>query len=365
MSDTPAAPAESVSPSSESPAVPRRDVSPETPQVTQNEFIAVDDEHNAADDDDADSALGSDTESSTASVSASILEYRRSQGRTYHSDKFTTNYFLPNDDQQLESVDLTHHYLMILLDDQLFLPPLNTEKLKKVLDVGTGTDLQVSEFADRFPNVEIVGTDLSPCQPEWVPPNVRFEIDDAVLSWTWEPNEFDFIHIRYLFGAIKDWSALFKEACRCVIPGGWVQSAEADVEFRCDDGSIDMEPNLKMYKKLFEEGGKVLNTSFFVNDMQVQGFKDAGFEEIRIIDYKLPVGDWPKDPKLREVGKFVRACLENDIEGYTLMMWQDVLQWPKDEYQMFLLSIRKAMRNPKIHTYMKVRYVYGRKPSGN
>ncbi|CAF3449744.1 unnamed protein product [Fusarium graminearum] len=319
MSDTPAAPAESVSPSSESPAVPRRDVSPETPQVTQNEFIAVDDEHNAADDDDADSALGSDTESSTASVSASILEYRRSQGRTYHSDKFTTNYFLPNDDQQLESVDLT-------------------------------------EFADRFPNVEIVGTDLSPCQPEWVPPNVRFEIDDAVLSWTWEPNEFDFIHIRYLFGAIKDWSALFKEACRCVIPGGWVQSAEADVEFRCDDGSIELEPNLKMYKKLFEEGGKVLNTHFFVNDMQVQGFKDAGFEEIHTIDYKLPVGDWPKDPKLREVGKFL---------GYTLMMWQDVLQWPKDEYQLFLLSIRKAIRNPKIHTYMKVRYVYGRKPSKN
>ncbi|CAF3528771.1 unnamed protein product [Fusarium graminearum] len=288
MSDTPAAPAESVSPSSESPAVPRRDVSPETPQVTQNEFIAVDDEHNAADDDDADSALGSDTESSTASVSASILEYRRSQGRTYHSDKFTTNYFLPNDDQQLES---------------------------KVLDVGTGTGIWAIEFADRFPNVEIVGTDLSPCQPEWVPPNVRFEIDDAVLSWTWEPNEFDFIHIRYLFGAIKDWSALFKEACRCVIPGGWVQSAEADVEFRCDDGSIELEPNLKMYKKLFEEGGKVLNTHFFVNDMQVQGFKDAGFEEIHTIDYKLPVGDWPKDPKLREVGKFVRACLENDIEG--------------------------------------------------
>lgn len=27
------------------------------------------------------------------------------------------------------------------------------------------------------------------------------------------------------------------------------------------------------------------------------------------------MGDWPKDPKLAEVGKYVRACLENDIEG--------------------------------------------------
>ena len=209
---------------------------------------------------------------------------------------------------------------MILLDDQLYLPPLKEDKLQKVLDVGTGTgkashkpfmsepllthfrylgnvSLQkpphntllifISEFADRFPNVEIVGTDLSPCQPEWVPPNVRFEIDDAVLNWTWEPNEFDFIHIRYLFGAIKDWTALFKEAYRCVVPGGWVQSAEADVEFRSDDGTVDLEPNLKLYTKLFQEGGKILNTPFFVYDLQVKAFEEAGFEEIRVVDHKV------------------------------------------------------------------------------
>lgn len=45
--------------------------------------------------------------SSTASVSSSILEYRRLQGRTYHSEKFELNYFLPNDDPLLESLDLT------------------------------------------------------------------------------------------------------------------------------------------------------------------------------------------------------------------------------------------------------------------
>ncbi|KLO83368.1 Uncharacterized protein LW93_15038 [Fusarium fujikuroi] len=274
----------------------------------QTDIIAANDEHDNEDDDDADSTLGTDAESSTASVSASILEYRRSQGRTYHSDKFTTNYFLPNDDQQLESVDLT-------------------------------------EFADRHPNVEIVGTDLSPCQPEWVPPNVRFEIDDAALSWTWGDDEFDFIHIRYVFGAIKDWSALFSEAYRCCIPGGWVQSAEADVEFRCDDGTIDKEPNLKIYKNLFEEGGKILGNPFFVYDQQVQGFNDAGFEDVTTVDYKVTAA---------------RYWFQS---GYTTMMWNDVLKWPKDEYQLFLLSIRKAIRNPKIHTYMKVRYVYGRKPS--
>lgn len=80
-------------------------------------------------------------ESPTASVSASILEYRRVQGRTYHADKFVNDYAFPNDDQQLESIDISydrasrdwlhhanfmpsHHSLTLLLDGQLFLAPI-------------------------------------------------------------------------------------------------------------------------------------------------------------------------------------------------------------------------------------------------
>ena len=46
--------------------------------------------------------------SSTASVTASILEYRHIQGRTYHSDRHPTEYYGPNDEQQLESIDITY-----------------------------------------------------------------------------------------------------------------------------------------------------------------------------------------------------------------------------------------------------------------
>ncbi|KAF5585568.1 zinc finger transcription factor ace1 [Fusarium pseudocircinatum] len=313
---------------------------------------------------DADSSIGTDTprsESSTASVSASILEYRRSQGRTYHSDKFTANYFFPNDDQQVESMDLTHHYLTLLLDGELFLAPFKIDSINRVLDVGTGSGIWAIEFADRYPNTEVVGTDLSPCQPQWVPPNLRFEIDDATQPWTWKEDYFSFIHIRYLFGAIKDWNSLFSEAYRCCAPGGWVQSGEADVTFRSDDGTTELEPVFKTYQKLFEDGSQILGNPFFVHDLQQKAFEEAGFKDIETVDYKFPIGGWPKDPKLAEVGRFVKATLENDLEGYTLMMWQDVCQWPKDEYQVFLMTLRKAIRNPKVHSYMTVRYVYGRK----
>ena len=60
-------------------------------------------------------------------------------------------------------------------------------------------------MADQYPSATVIGTDLSPIQPEWVPPNCHFEIDDVSLDWTFPSNHFDFIHIRELFGCIPDW----------------------------------------------------------------------------------------------------------------------------------------------------------------
>ncbi|KAF7543018.1 hypothetical protein G7046_g10072 [Stylonectria norvegica] len=313
--------------------------------------------------DDADSALGDDAASSTASVTSSILEYRTIQGRTFHSDRHSTEYFTPNDEQQLESVDITHHYLTVLLDGNLFLAPI-AKNPRKVLDVGTGSGIWAMDFADQYPQTEVIGSDLSPCQPQWVPPNVRFEVDDATLEWTWKDNTFDFIHIRYLFGAIRDWNALFKEAYRTCAPGGWIQSCEADIQFHSDDGTADDEPSLKTWAQLYEDSGKALGKPFYIqrDNIQEKGLEAAGFVDIRSFDYKLPVGGWPRDPKLAEVGQYVKLTMENDVEGYTLLLWHNVLHWPKDDYQIFLMGMRKALCNRKIHGYMSVRYVYGRKP---
>jgi hypothetical protein len=77
----------------------------------------------------------------------------------------------------------------------------------------------------------VTATDLSPIQPTWyvpitpfltttaintprVPPNVRFEIDDAESPWTWSPDFFDLIHMRTMTGCIRDFDKLFEQAFR-------------------------------------------------------------------------------------------------------------------------------------------------------
>lgn len=119
-----------------------------------------------------------------------------------------------------------------------------------------------------------------------MPPNVRFEIDDATEPWTWKPDHFDFIHIRYLFGAVKDWVALYSEAFRCCAPGGWLETVEADIEFRSDDGTTEQAPVLDLCKKLYDEGGKAIGRPFFMHHLQDKAVEEAGFVDVHTEDYK-------------------------------------------------------------------------------
>lgn len=138
----------------------------------------------------------------------------------------------------------------------------------------------------------MTGTDLSPTQPLWVPPNVRFELEDCTQPWTFPEGRFDFVHMRYLFGAVADWNELLRQAYRVTRPGGWVQSCEVDVEIRCDDGSVHADSAFEMFwNMLYSNAGRKLGVTFRPLDDDVQGkaFRAAGFQEIQERDYKVRV----------------------------------------------------------------------------
>lgn len=216
------------------------------------------------------------------------MDYRTVHGRTFHSEKHATRYWGPNDDRQNDAMDINHHVLTLLLDGKLHLAPLRPD-IQKVLDVGTGTGIWAIDFADEYPGCQVLGTDLSPIQPYWVPPNCKFEIDDAELTWTWPADTFDFVHARYLVGAIGDWPRLFRQAYSALKPGGWIETWEPDAAFRSDDGSVPDDSHLVRWTAMNHEGGRRLGKPFTVvsDDLQVKGLQEAGFTDITVKNLKV------------------------------------------------------------------------------
>ncbi|KAI9729373.1 MAG: hypothetical protein M1834_006897 [Cirrosporium novae-zelandiae] len=116
-------------------------------------------EHN-----DVDSALGSDTESLTQTITAENYRYRYlDNGRSIHPFE-SAGYLLPNDEREKHRLNFQHGIWLTTLDGRLYLAPLKQD-IQNVLDVATGTGIWAMEFADKFPSAQVIGTDLSPMQP--------------------------------------------------------------------------------------------------------------------------------------------------------------------------------------------------------
>ncbi|KAM5370198.1 hypothetical protein ACJZ2D_008601 [Fusarium nematophilum] len=310
--------------------------------------IEVGEDDPAGDAGDADSALGSDTSSSSASITSSILDYRSMHGRRYHSERGNAEYWAPNDEQQNEVMDIQHHLLTLVPGGKLYLAPVQKD-IEKALDIGTGTGILAIDFADEFPSTEVIGTDLSPIQPSWVPTNLKFlptlsEIEDCTQEWTFREDSFDYIHMRYLVGSVQDWFALYRQAYKVCKPGGWIESYEGIPRMDSDDGTVSEDTAMYAWGKTFIEAGKNINRSFTVVDenLQEEGMRAAGLVDIESRTFK--------------------STLEGDIEGHVLHVANLTWGWSKEEVAVYCAKLRREVRSGKYHPYYKVRIVYGRKP---
>lgn len=115
------------------------------------------------------------------------------------------------------------------------------------------------------------------------------EIEDCTGEWTFAPNSVDYVHIRWLLGSIADWTELFKQAYRCLKPGGYVESFEPDSVMQSDDGTVKETSAMGQWGKFFEEGGKKLGRPFSVlsDRLQRKGMEEAGFVDIEELDFKV------------------------------------------------------------------------------
>jgi len=68
---------------------------------------------------------------------------------------------------------------------------------------------RLRKVADQFPSAEVLGVDLSPIQPSWVPPNLRFLVDDIEDEWV-NGDGWDYVHLRCMTAWLKNVPKLFE-----------------------------------------------------------------------------------------------------------------------------------------------------------
>lgn len=77
---------------------------------------------------------------------------------------------------------------------------------------------------------------------------------------------------------------------------------------------------------------------------------------------QLPQSPWPKDPKLKDLGRYHQVNVFEAIEPYCYALLTRVLGWGKEEILALGAGIRRELRDLSIHLYTNVYVVYGQKP---
>ncbi|KAL4915705.1 S-adenosyl-L-methionine-dependent methyltransferase [Aspergillus aurantiobrunneus] len=308
---------------------------------------------------DADSAFG-DTNSTayTESIRSSLLQSVRENGRGYH--KYSSGqYFIPEDEQEQERLDMQHEICLMTTNRKLYLAPLPAN-VQNVLDLGTGTGIWAIDFADQHPSSSVVGMDLSPIQPSWVPANLKFEIDDYEQPWTYS-QKFDFIHGRMLSGSIANETKLFQQAYDNLTPGGWFELMDFSFPVRSDDGTMRGTPFETLNEQMME-GLRRVGRDGALADQYKKLMSNTGFENVVEVKYKWPQNTWPKDKYLKTIGQWNMVNTLDGLHGFAARLFTQVLGMSTEELEVLLAACRKDIANPKIHAYWSIVVAYGQKP---
>lgn len=76
-----------------------------------------------------------------------------------------------------------------------------------------------------------------------VSPNVVLKVDDCEELWNFN-TPFDFVHVRYMAGSIKDWPKLLRPSYESTAPGGWVQIMDFGSLYYSEDKTLTKDSHI-------------------------------------------------------------------------------------------------------------------------
>jgi hypothetical protein len=192
-----------------------------------------------------------------------------------------------------------------------------------------------------------LGTDLSPIQPETVPNNCTFKIEDATKDWSFV-KDFDFIHTRAISMGIGNWDRLVEQAYTFLKPGGWLELQEFHLPLGCEDGSMTGTSVEKWGQEVHRATAKVgINSLASLEHAKRMAVR--GFANINKMQLKIPLGPWAKGKQEKKLGEMAQKDLHDGMEGISTKLFL-LLGYSQEEVTEFLNKARADLMNPEVRS---------------
>lgn len=305
------------------------------------------------------SVLAKCARKSTKSFEAQNIECVLENGRRYCND----TYFMPNDEAEQIRLNITHQIGLNLFEGKLTNIPL-AKRTARILDIGTGPGDWAIEMSAAYPSATIIATDIgvfdSGLGSTIELPNVSFQLDDARDEWTYhEP--FDLIHIRGLAGAFSDWSYIYKQAFRHLIPGGYIEISDADPAADTVSLPNSGDSYLNIYTSAMRSAAEAAGHPRDLRHLLPADLTAVGFVDIRVLERTIPVGLWPDTPQQKLLGKMALVALLEGLEAFSLRQLTATGNWTEEGVRELCEKVKAELQTAERMTAC-VKTVTARKP---
>ncbi|KAK5660627.1 hypothetical protein OQA88_11989 [Cercophora sp. LCS_1] len=301
---------------------------------------------------------GSSDEESTTSLTSDHDTPFIENGREYHCEEC----LLPNDNKARSRMTLQHWMLLLVQEGELTL--CSPTDPRRVLDINTGTGSWAVDYATRFPRANVIGVDKSPIQPRSLPENLRFEVDDLSLEWTWR-RKFDMIYARGLGTSFQEPEDIVNKALENLEPGGYFEVCEMEFIPQSRDGSLREDSPLLAWSRVLELASHRLGYTINIAPRLKGLLARAGFEKVQEKCYSLPTNDWPWRQRHKRIGTYNYMTMGEDLEGLSLRLFTGGLGMSSEEVKTLCGAAKQDFGDRRIHAIFCLRVVYGRKPKSS
>jgi hypothetical protein len=157
---------------------------------------------------------------------------------------------------------------------------------------------------------------------------------------------------------------------RFLKPGGYIEIHEYDMGLFSDDGTL---PEDLWLWKFYDLVNKAANKngifySFLPFSHWYWQFTGRAFQIVSNIEsllnsarfeqpdyrmYKLPLGLWAADPKMKEIGAYLLLNAESAYDAFGMALFTRELGMTVEEAREIVTGAEKDSRNKKIHAYSK------------
>ena len=231
------------------------------------------------------------------------------------------------------------------------------DNVSRILDIGANPCDWAIAVAEKYPECQVVATDLFPHQPSELPPNIEFEIDDAREEWTYT-DPFDYIHIRTLGGAWSDWQFIYQQAHKHLAPDGWVEVVDRGTVHHNTPVSNSY---LEIYNGACETAANSAGISFELNHLHRERIEEVGLRVFRSITVEIPIGQWPADPQQKSIGRLALVGTLERLEAQSLRLLTKYLSWSPEQVKELCEKVMEELLHPEAKPSMPCTFVVARK----